>query len=286
MKYTFKEFSTGAIFNIGNSDILQPLKKAQQINLYTFIWANSNPVELVIDSVPITLPPNHILALTPIQYIQYIGGNDAILYQFNREFYCIKDHDHEVSCAGMLFYGNINIPIISLDEKEQQKYKTLHEVFIDELETKDNIQAEMLRMLMGRFIIKSTRLLKAKEGINETPKSSKVDLLRAFNVLVEQHFKEEHTVSFYAEKLFKSPKTLSNNFAKLNHSPLQIIHERIILETKRLLTYTDKSAKEIAYEVGFEDASHLSRLFKKHTSQSPSEFKKALKLITQEILTS
>ncbi len=279
MKYTFKEFSTGAIFNIGNTDHLQPLKKAQQINLYTFIWANSHPVELIIDSVSITLPPNHILALTPIQYIQYIGGNDAILYQFNREFYCIKDHDHEVSCAGMLFFGNINIPIISLDEKEQQKYKALHEVFIDELETKDNIQAEMLRMLMGRFIIKSTRLLKAKEGIIETLKSSKVDLLRAFNVLVEQHFKEEHSVAFYAEKLFKSPKTLSNNFAKLNHSPLQIIHERIILETKRLLTYTDKSAKEIAYEVGFEDASHLSRLFKKHTSQSPSEFKKTLKSI-------
>ena len=276
MKYTFNEFATGAIFNIGNTDNLTPLKKAQQVNLYTFIWANSQPVELVIDSLPITLPPNHILALTPIQYIQYISGRDVILYQFNREFYCIKDHDHEVSCAGMLFFGNINIPIISLDEKEQQKYKTLHEVFIDELETKDNIQAEMLRMLMGRFIIKSTRLLKAKEGIIETQKSSKVDLLRAFNVLVEQHFKNEHSVSFYAEKLFKSPKTLSNNFAKLNRSPLQIIHQRIVLEAKRLLTYTDKSAKEIAYDIVFDDASHLSRLFKKYTSQSPSEFKKAL----------
>ncbi|WP_299095932.1 helix-turn-helix domain-containing protein [uncultured Winogradskyella sp.] len=280
MKYTFNEFATGAIFNIGNTDNLTPLKKAQQVNLYTFIWANSQPVELVIDSVPITLPPNHILALTPIQYIQYISGRDVILYQFNREFYCIKDHDHEVSCAGMLFFGNINIPIISLDEKEQQKYKTLHEVFIDELETKDNIQAEMLRMLMGRFIIKSTRLLKAKEGIIETQKSSKVDLLRAFNVLVEQHFKNEHSVSFYAEKLFKSPKTLSNNFAKLNRSPLQIIHQRIVLEAKRLLTYTDKSAKEIAYDIGFDDASHLSRLFKKYTSQSPSEFKKSLSTLT------
>lgn len=276
MEYTFSEFSTGAIFNIGNSDDFTPFKKAQQVNLYTFIWAKSQPIELIVDSIPITLPSNHILALTPIQYLQYLSGTDLIVYQFNREFYCIKDHDHEVSCAGMLFFGNINIPIISLDEKEQQKYNTLHEVFVDELETKDNIQAEMLRMLMGRFIIKSTRLLKVKEGIIETPKSSKVDLLRAFNVLVEQHFKEEHSVSFYAEKLFKSPKTLSNNFAKLNRSPLQIIHQRIVLEAKRLLTYTDKSAKEIAYEIGFDDASHLSRLFKKYTSQSPSEFKKAL----------
>jgi AraC-like DNA-binding protein len=132
---------------------------------------------------------------------------------------------------------------------------------------------------MARFIIISTRLLKAKEGFVETAKNTKIDLLREFNMLVEAHFKTEHSVSFYAEKLYKSPKTLSNNFAKLNTSPLQIIHERIVLEVKRLLIYTDKTAKEIAYEVGFEDASHLSRLFKKHTALSPSDFKKQLKTL-------
>ena len=49
-----------------------------------------------------------------------------------------------------------------------------------------------------------------------------------------------------------------------------------MLEAKRLLIYTDKTAKEIAYEIGFEDASHLSRLFKKITNLSPSQFKKRL----------
>lgn len=280
MTHTFKEFATDALFNIGNATDLQAFSQPQQIGLYTFIWANSEAIELVIDSVPFTLQPNSILALTPIQYIQYLSGNDVIIYQFNREFYCIKDHDHEVSCAGMLFFGNTNIPVIHLNAKELQKFKTLHDVFLDELDTKDNIQAEMLRMLMARFIIKSTRLLKAKEGVVETPKSTKVDLLRQFNFLVEQYFKQEHSVAFYADKLFKSPKTLSNNFAKLNRSPLQIIHHRIVLEAKRLLTYTDKTAKEIAFEVGFEDASHLSRLFKKYTSKSPSDFKKSLKPLT------
>ena len=277
MIHTFKEFSTNAIFNIGNETDLKSFQTPKQTELYTFIWAQSEAIEIIIDSIPFIIEPHSILALTPIQYLQYISGQDAIVYQFNREFYCIKDHDQEVSCVGILFFGNTNIPIIHLDKIEQHKFQILHEVFIDELETKDNIQAEMLRMLMARFIIKSTRLLKAKEGIVETAKSSKVDLLRSFNFLVEQHFKTEHSVSFYAEKLFKSPKTLSNNFAKLNRSPLQIIHERVVLEAKRLLIYSDKSAKEIAYEVGFDDASHLSRLFKKHTSQSPSGFKKQLK---------
>ncbi|WP_299097894.1 helix-turn-helix domain-containing protein [uncultured Winogradskyella sp.] len=277
MIYTFKEFSTNAIFNIGNADDLRAFKTAKQCELFTFIWAKLEAVELIIDNVPITVPANSILALTPIQYLQYINGKHAIVYQFNREFYCIKDHDQEVSCVGILFFGNTNIPIIHLDTVEQLKFDTLHEVFIDELETEDNIQAEMLRMLMARFIIKTTRLLKAKEGITESPKSSKVDLLREFNYLVEQHFKTEHSVSFYAEKLFRSPKTLSNNFAKLNRSPLQIIHDRIVLETQRQLVYTDKTAKEIAYDIGFEDASHLSRLFKKITSISPSDYKKRLK---------
>ena len=276
MTHTFKEFSTNAIFNIGNENDLLPFQKAKQCEFYTFIWAKSEAINLIIDSTPLTIQPHSILALTPIQYLQYIDGSDAIVYQFNREFYCIKDHDQEVSCAGILFFGNTNIPIIHLDAVEQQKFITLHDVFIDELETEDNIQAEMLRMLMARFIIKSTRLLKAKEGIRETPKSSKVDLLREFNFLVEQHFKTEHSVAFYADKLFKSPKTLSNNFAKLNRSPLQIIHQRIVLETQRQLSYTDKTAKEIAYDIGYEDASHLSRLFKKYTSLSPSDYKKRL----------
>lgn len=274
MAYTFKEFSTNALFYIGNDDDLKSFSTPKQTELYTFIWTSSEAIEIRIDSVPFKLEPHSILALTPIQYLQYVSGKGTIVYQFNREFYCIKDHDEEVSCVGILFFGNTNIPVIHLDATEQKKFTMLHEVFIDELETKDNIQAEMLRMLMARFIIKSTRLLKAKEGIIETPKSSKVDLLRSFNFLVEQHFKKEHSVAFYAGELFKSPKTLSNNFAKLNRSPLQIIHERIVLEAKRLLTYSDKTAKEIAYEIGFEDASHLSRLFKKHTNQTPSDYKK------------
>ncbi len=277
MQYQFKEFSTDAVFYINDQTHLDQFKTPKQTNLYTFIWTSHDPLDLVIDSIPFTLKPNHILALTPIQYLQVTNKAEVIIYQFNREFYCIKDHDQEVSCVGILFFGNSNIPVIKLNDIEQRKFEVLHDVFIDELETKDTIQAEMLRMLMARFIIKTTRLLKLKDGIVETPKSSKVDLLRSFNFLVEQHFRTEHSVGFYADKLFKSPKTLSNNFAKLNQSPLQIIHERIVLEAKRLLIYTDKTAKQIAYEVGFEDASHLSRLFKKHTSQSPSSFKKQLK---------
>ncbi|TLP79187.1 AraC family transcriptional regulator [Maribacter sp. ACAM166] len=270
----FKDFNTGGLLKIGNESLLQPYQKVKQPDLYTFIRTTDSQAKVVIDGIPYTITANSVIALTMVQFLQFLEGKDLIVYQFNREFYCIKDHDKEVSCAGLLFFGNAHIPLIYLQPQEQRKFDTLHEVFIDELETTDTIQAEMLRMLMARFIIMSTRLLKTKMGFYETPNNTKIDLLRNFNMLVETYYRNEHTVSFYADKLSKSPKTLSNTFAKLNTSPLQIIHERITLEAKRLLTYSDKTVKEIAYEIGFDDASHLSRLFKKQTHLSPSKFKK------------
>ncbi|MCD2258051.1 helix-turn-helix domain-containing protein [Psychroserpens luteolus] len=277
MSKTFTEFSTNAILNVGDAQLLSKYSSSKPIGLYTFVWATNSPIKVIVDGIPLTLEPHQILSLTAIQYFQFVEGSDVIVYQFNREFYCIKDHDKEVGCAGLLFFGNEHIPIITLNTTEQQKFSILHEVFLDELETTDTIQAEMLRMLMARFIIKTTRLLKSSSDETKPLKGSN-DTLRHFNFLVETHYKQEHSVSFYAEKLNKSPKTLSNSFSKYQKSPLQIIHDRIVLETKRQLLYTDKSSKEIAYDIGFDDASHLSRLFKKQTSLTPSEFKKGSKL--------
>ena len=272
MNRTFSEFSTNAILKIGDESLISDFKTPAPIGLYTFVWARNSDVDVVIDGVPITLKKNQILSLTAIQQFQFISGKGVQVYQFNREFYCIKDHDEEVGCVGLLFFGNTYIPIVDLDTEEQKKFAMLHDVFMDEINTKDNIQAEMLRMLMARFIIKVTRLFKSNTN-NVLPQKNSNDTLRHYNLLVETHFKKEHNVAFYANLLNKSPKTLSNSFSKFKRSPLQVIHDRLVLETKRQLLYTDRTAKEIAYDIGFEDPSHLSRLFKKHTSQTLTDFK-------------
>jgi len=75
--------------------------------------------------------------------------------------------------------------------------------------------------------------------------------------------------------LFRSPKTLSNLFASYDlPSPLRLIHERVEAEAKRLLLYTDKSAKEISEILGFEDLATFSRFFKKMSGKSISDFRK------------
>jgi AraC family transcriptional activator of pobA len=102
-----------------------------------------------------------------------------------------------------------------------------------------------------------------------------LDIVREYNYLVESNFKTKHQVADYAEMLNKSPKTLSNLFKKYNEkSPLQVIQNRTILEARRLLHYSDKSIKEIAYEIGYEDIQSFSRFFKKMEGVSPSDFKR------------
>ena len=103
---------------------------------------------------------------------------------------------------------------------------------------------------------------------------SKVDVLRNYFYLVEMHYKTKHSVSEYAELLNKPAKSITNLFAThYNKSPLKVIQERILIESKRYLSFSDKSIKETAFELGFEDMQSFSRFFKNIQGISPKEFR-------------
>lgn len=146
-------------------------------------------------------------------------------------------------------------------------------MFLLEMQSPDDLQLEMLQMMLKRFLILCTRIYKKQHDMAQLD-HGQVDLIRSFNFLVEKHFKTRHTVAEYAELLHRSPKSLSNLFASLDSkTPMQIIQERILLEARRLLRYTDKPIKEIAYDLGYEDVQSFSRFFKSKERVSPSEYR-------------
>ena len=134
----------------------------------------------------------------------------------------------------------------------------------------------MLQMLLKRLIIMSTRLAKEQLIVKEL-NNDQIEVIRKFNFLVDIHYRTKRKVSDYAEMLFKSPKTLSNLFSLYNQqSPQRIILDRLALEAKRLIHFTDKQNQEIAYELGFNDPAHFSKFFKKVTKMTPSEYRDGL----------
>lgn len=241
--------------------------------LLTIAWNTGADQTVLLDGVPYLFPAQTMLPLMVNQTFRFSQPDDIIAWQFDREFYCIIDHDKEVSCSGFLFYGSPEPMFLHLTDLDQTAFLALLLVFDDEFATRDTIQGDMLQMLLKRLIIKLTRLAKV-QYVAASLSDGGLELVRQYRMMVEQNYKQQHQVAFYAEALNKSPKTLSNAFA-LQHqnSPLQIIHDRIGLEAKRLLIYTDKSAKEIGYELGFEEVSHFSRFFKNLFTIPPSDFK-------------
>jgi len=197
-----------------------------------------------------------------------------IAFVFNKEFFCIQTNDDQVSCNGFLFFGSSQPQIVKLYEKELKYFSTMLYMFEEEFTIKDQVQGEMLRSLLKRLLIISTRMIK-----EDLPKpiisNPRLDTIRKFNLLVEQHYREKHKVGDYASLLFKSPKTLSNLFNKYNNkTPLMVINERIMLEARRLLLYSDKTSEEISRELGYKESGHFSKFFKRNEGLSPKEFKK------------
>ncbi len=229
---------------------------------------------VTIDAIPYTMPGHSLLPLVSNQPYAFEDPVSLVSWHFNREFYCIVDHDAEVSCAGFLFFGIHHPMFIRLSPEDLAGIRLIEQLFLEDMQEKDRMQGEMLRTLLKRLIIKSTRMARAQMANGQLLTVDRFDVIRLFNLLVEQNFRQEHEVSFYAAALHKSPKTLSNLFRLCSHpSPSTLIQQRILLEAKRYLYYTSKSAKEIGYELGFESPAHFSRFFKLKTGTTLSAFK-------------
>ena len=252
----------------------EDIKLQQDKSLYKFIWVQSGTITVEIDHVVTQLHESEIITLTPLHHFEVIQRDWTYLtFVFNSNFYCIFGHDNEVSCNGFLFHGSSHIMKLKLTAEQSDSLNDIVRVFCKESCIQDNLQEEMLRILLKRFIITCTRFARDKYSITHEKEKS-FDMVRQFYVLVDNHYKEKKQVQEYADLLHRSPKTLTNLFASYGlPSPLRIIHERLLTEAKRLLLYTHKSAKEIADILGFEDLAAFSRFYKKMTSESITDYR-------------
>lgn len=102
------------------------------------------------------------------------------------------------------------------------------------------------------------------------------NLIRDFKTAVNTHYRQEHSTTFYAGELHITPDHLNRTVkSKIGKTAKDYIQTRIITEAKRLLYFTDASAKEIANELGFNEPANFSAFFKKHTKIAPSRFRKS-----------
>lgn len=141
-------------------------------------------------------------------------------------------------------------------------------------EDKD-LQASYIASLLSLFLIDTIRMGKWNKECIIGVNSTSYQIFLSFSQMVERNFSSYHDVKDYAKHLGVSLTTLNLYVRQYtNTTPLNIITNRIILEAKRLILYSNMSIKQVSFKLGFEDPSYFIKYFKRSMGISPTEYKK------------
>ncbi len=135
---------------------------------------------------------------------------------------------------------------------------------------------EIIPVNFMSFLLDVSHILnKTKENNISTPSTRKEEIFNKFLDLLLEHYKEQHEVAFYADKLFITPQYLTLIIKELTGKTTnKWIDDTLILEARKLLKTTQTTVQQIADLLNFSDQSTFGKFFKKYHGISPAEYRK------------
>ncbi len=193
---------------------------------------------------------------------------------FTEEFVALKYKERFVETFP--FYNSSNYPVLNLGKELSSDIHNLITSINKELQTNGDAMLDLCRSYLNIILLKLkshfTNNLKNTKTLQTKVQKQKVLL---FKKLIDTHYLAHQPVSFYAAELNISPNHL-NVLCKQEEgkTATQLIQERLILESKRLLYATEMTSKQISFYLHFEDVPYFNRFFKKHTQLTPLQYRR------------
>lgn len=182
----------------------------------------------------------------------------------------------DVKNVSSLLLFSMNNPVVPLTSKEIQVFTNYFETIREKMaDTSHHYRSPLIKaLLLAMFYDMSNVIYRVERQGNR--KHTRAEAIFAhFIRLLEDNFRTQHRVSWYAEQLCITPKYLSEIVKKISlRTPNEWIDSYVILEARVLLKNTTKSIKEITDELNFPNQSFLGKYFKEHVGVSPSEYRK------------
>ena len=258
-----------------------PFDTIHRLNHYAVIWIKEGAGNVHADFSDYTINANSLYSFSLYQPFQFKAEKhlSGIALYFHPDFFCIHKHHKEVACNGVLFNNIYNSPSIKIDSKTEINFNMLIEQLKLEMQNPALAQYELLVSYLKIVLITASRLkTEQQEAKNvETNKHDEPFILQNLKNFIETHYKTKHTASDYANMLAITPKALTKlTKSHFNKTLTELIAERIVIEAKRELYLTNKTVKEIAFELGYNDEYYFSRFFKKHVDLSPQLFRERI----------
>jgi len=252
----------------------------QRNNYYSLIWITEGSGKLKTDFSEYNFGPNSLFSFSPYQPFMFCSNLiKGIAIYFHSDFFCIHKHQTEVTCNGVMFNNIYQIPFILVDEELGNTLHKLAEQIKSEMRNPGLAQYEILISFMKIFLISVSRAkVKQQPQAMQSGETTKEPfILQNLKDAIEKDFKSKHTPKDYAVLLNISPNALAKiTKSHFNKTLTDLITERIVIEAKRELYLTNKSIKEVAYELGYDDEYYFSRFFKKNVSISPQVYRETV----------
>lgn len=231
-------------------------------NFFEIIWFREvyENSRLELDFESYKLDNNQICIIAPGQaFNMKLAGEEGYAMAISREIFNEACDIEWLLTGGVLpFYLN------------PQNEKTCTAIMsLIEQEYKEASRTELLKTYLKAFCIIIAEQINPHE-----PLLNDRQRVQELVGLIEKHYIQQKETGFYADHLKISAHHLNDIVRLLRGTTVKkMIAQRLLLEAKRELSFGALTVKEVSFKLGFGDASYFSRFFKKHTGQSPEEFK-------------
>ncbi len=250
------------------SDLLIPHRKSHYLLVFvrrarTRQWIDMEPYLLKDNTIYFT-GPNHVIVKEEFKQLWSTG------IAFTPEFLSLP--------------GNASLDKLPLIQNPHNGHELLltdaDVLFVEDLLGKLRIESQrpgewQQRMLTAYLTVLLTYLSRLYTAqFKGEDVSGETLLLRKFQAKIDECFRQSHEVADYASLLFISAGHLGEVVKSQSGKPaIKHIHERLVMEARRLLFHTDNALKDIAFDLGFTDASYFNRFFKRETGVTPAEYR-------------
>jgi YesN/AraC family two-component response regulator len=167
-------------------------------------------------------------------------------------------------------------PVVALTPREQQVYTTYFMAIREKMaDTDHHYRIQLVKSLLLAMFYDMSNVIWRVQQSGTKPLSRADTIFAGFIQLLEQNFRTERRVSWYARQLNITPKYMSEVVKQISQrTSNEWIDSYVILEIRVLLKNTTKSIKEITEELHFPNQSFLGKYFKERMGVNPSEYRR------------
>jgi len=269
LAFKFMAFNDGSSFD-----------HVQRHNYYSLIWVKQGSGIVRADFKEYDLSASSLFAFSPYQPFIFLAQDiKGVALFFHPDFFCIHKHQAEIACNGVLFNNIYEPPFIGVKDDSSVTLNDVLAQIRNEIQNSTLAQHEILVSYLKIFLIHCSRLKReqAPQARTDLAAVEEPFVLQNLKDSIEKNFKTKHSAGEYANELNISIKALAKaTKTYFNRTITELISERIIIEAKRELYLTNKTVKEIAYGLGYDDEYYFSRFFKVNTDISPQMYRETV----------